>query len=106
MTEIWKEFREGLYISNMGRIVNDNYGNKFEPHLVNGNLNRKGYNKINYKGKRYRVARLVGLLFIDNPENKPTIDHINKVRNDDRAVNLRWATYTEQQLNKLKKNIN
>lgn len=44
------------------------------------------------------VHRLIGMAFLDNPENKPTIDHLNRVRTDNRLENLRWATHTEQRL--------
>ena len=32
---------------------------------------------------------------IPNPENKPTVNHINSIRSDDRKVNLEWNTYSE-----------
>lgn len=41
------------------------------------------------------VHRLVALAFIPNKENKPCIDHINAVTNDNRVDNLRWVTYSE-----------
>ena len=45
------------------------------------------------------LHRLLGIQFIPNPENKPTIDHIdrNKLNND--LSNLRWATHIEQHAN-------
>ena len=45
------------------------------------------------------LHRLLGIQFIPNPENKPTIDHIdrNKLNND--LTNLRWATHIEQHAN-------
>ncbi len=47
-----------------------------------------------------RVHRLVAETFIPNPENKPTVDHINRVRDDNRVQNLRWADYKEQYKNR------
>ena len=39
----------------------------------------------------------------ENPENKPTVDHINIINNDNRPSNLRFATHKEQSLNKNRK---
>ena len=37
---------------------------------------------------------------VPNPENKDTIDHINKVRSDNRLSNLRYTTRKEQAQNR------
>lgn len=49
------------------------------------------------------VHRLVAMAFIDNPDNKPEVDHINRIRDDNRVINLRWVTKIENANNQLTK---
>jgi len=48
-----------------------------------------------------RVHRLVATAFVDNPNDYPEVDHINRVRTDNRASNLRWNTRSGQNKNKI-----
>ena len=65
--------------------------------------NKKGYLQINLsknnEQKFFTVHRLVALAFIPNQLNKPFIDHINTVKDDNRADNLRWCTAKENAYN-------
>jgi hypothetical protein len=67
-------------------------------------FDRNGYPTImlqhNKFKKRYPVHRLLALKFIPNPDNKSQVDHINKKRWNYRLENLRWATPSENGLNK------
>lgn len=42
-----------------------------------------------------KVHRIIGQTFVDNPENKPEINHLNGIKSDNRAVNLAWTTRSE-----------
>ena len=50
---------------------------------------------INGRQKRMRVHRMVALAFIDNPDNKPYVNHINGNRSDNNVENLEWVTPSE-----------
>ncbi len=50
--------------------------------------------------KSLRVHRLIALTFVPNPLNKPTVNHKNRDREDNKAENLEWATTKEQNSHK------
>ena|ERR1700730_6605669 len=62
---------------------------------VAGHLHSDGYHQIKIDGRLYLRARLV-ILYIDEILLRPDqlVDHLNRVRNDDRRANLRITDRT------------
>lgn len=96
--EIWKDCKgyEGKYqISNLGRIWSVKRQQYMKPQKDTcGYLRIQLYTK-NGKLRTEKVHRLVALAFIDNPDGKPEVNHINHVRDDNRVENLEWVTHKE-----------
>jgi hypothetical protein len=53
--------------------------------------------RINNKRKFYGIHRLVAECFIENPENKRTVNHIDGNTENNYVSNLEWATDSENQ---------
>jgi hypothetical protein len=85
------------------------WSNKSNKYL-NPIINTQGYQVVGLRsdGKTAQkyIHRLVGEIFIPNPDNLPTIDHINRLRYDNRVCNLRWASRETQSNNLGKRNDN
>ncbi len=66
--------------------------------------NQKGYHQVclwrDGEQKNNRIARLVALHYIPNPENKPEVDHIDRDKDNNHISNLRWVTSQENNDNR------
>ncbi len=99
--EIWQDPPvalgiSGYQVSNLGNIKNIKTG-RIRKHTVS----QDGYLCKSYAGqdglqKRYYDHVVVARTFIPNPNDLPTVNHINTVRNDNRVINLEWLSRSEQ----------
>lgn len=64
-----------------------------------GYLYYRAYNTSSGKSHSCYLHRLIAEAFIANPECKPTVDHVNGDKTDNRISNLRWASRKEQAKN-------
>lgn len=113
--EEWRDIEgyKGLYqVSNMGRVKSlereykssngkgTEYIKKTKAKILKSGLTTDGYPQValcrNSECKYVKVHILVAKAFLSNDENKPTIDHINTIRHDNRVCNLRYFTFKEQ----------
>ena len=97
--EEWKtiQYYPNYEVSSVGSVRNKK-GKLLSKHLY------QGYYKVKLckdnKTKMFYIHKLVASAFLQNPDNKPTIDHIDRIRTNNMVSNLRWATRYEQSINK------
>lgn len=93
---------EEYFISNYGKIYDKDKNRLF------GHTNKQGYIFVrlinNCNTSLYRVHRLVCSTF-NGSSDKKYVDHINRVRNDNRAENLRWVSHSENMKNRTSNKI-
>lgn len=89
-----KDF-EGLYqVTDDGQV----YSIRSKKYLK-ARKDKDGYLLVNlYKDKKQytrKVHRLVAEAFLDNPDNKKEVNHIDCQRDNNCASNLEWVTHRE-----------
>ena len=118
--EVWKDIPgyEGLYqVSNLGRVKSlerrrENNGGltKVPEKILHQSENGSGYFKVmlckNSKVKTFFVHRLVAQGFVENTDCKRTVNHINGDKSNNKAENLEWCTYAENNAHAVEVGLN
>lgn len=99
--EVWKDVvgYEGRYeVSNLGNVRSILGGRRLGTVLRQAPVD-VGYYRVSLcdtRGIRHkRVHRLVAEAFIENPDNKPCVNHLDGVIDNNNLTNLEWCTYSE-----------
>lgn len=100
--EEWKQIIDypDYEISNQGNVKSKRI--KDTGKILKPCLGKNGYYSVKLwkdTGKTFNVHKLVAFAFLNNPDNKPCIDHINRIKTDNRVENLRYSTFSENVCN-------
>ena len=103
------DFNKNYAISNYGNVMNVHTKRILIPqdkgylfvtlHNVSNTRGNKGYRK------QYRIHRLVARYFIDNPYNKPYVNHKDGNKHNNHVENLEWVTESENTTHAYKKGL-
>lgn len=95
--EKWKsiEWYEWMYIINNIWNIITLKANSIRKQYFDKDCYRKVLLFKDRINKSFQVHRLVAKAFIPNPENKPCVNHINWIKDDNRVENLEWCTRSE-----------
>ena len=93
-----KDYEELYKINKKGEIWS-NYYNRF----MIPTFHNTGYYIVEIvkdkKRKLTHIHRLLAIQFIPNPNNLPTVDHIDRNKTNNSLENLRWASFRTNNLN-------
>ena len=120
MQEVWKDIKgyEGHYqISSNGRVKSlarmrlgkNDCLISLKEKILKQKTTKSGYKSVHLrcmeKQSHPTVHRLVAEAFIENPENKLTVNHIDANKENNCVTNLEWSTHSEQMIHAVNNNL-
>lgn len=118
MEEVWKDVvgYEGKYqVSNYGNVKSLRMWSSVQKRYIQRErvlkpyASKSGYLQVGLKVENTRklglVHRLVAEAFIQNPDNKREVNHINGNKSDNRVENLEWNTSQENTVHAYKNGL-
>jgi hypothetical protein len=99
--EIWKEIpyyiigKNNYFVSNLGRYKN------MKGEIKTDYIPSTGYIRIRIGESKFLLHRLVAFTFLENPENKEIVNHIDGNKLNNKLDNLEWATSLENNMHKI-----
>jgi len=105
--EIWKQviikdkYTTNYYVSSLGRFKNSKgiIMKDYKPHHT-------GYIYVRVNNDKYALHRLIAFTFLENPENKAYVNHIDGNKTNNSLVNIEWNTPNENSLHSHKTGLN
>lgn len=94
----------GYFIHRDGKVWSNKLCRGVKGRFLKPYKNKQGYMYVmicnNGKSFNLKIHRLIAIHYIPNPNNYPQVDHINRIRHDNRIENLRWASQSMNMDNK------
>ena len=81
---------ENYLVGQNGVVLNKRKRTTLKPLIT-----KKGYCEFDGVDKRISIHRCVAITYLDNPENKETVNHIDGIKTNNAVNNLEWNTIAE-----------